>query len=220
MRGRAVRANTRPMAMRRTTTFVTALAAAVLLVGCSDANSPSGSGPTAPTPTPEVAVAWANAVCTASTDLRASVQSAGATLEAGLSGSASSLEQTKEEVRGQVDAVQESAASLARTLSGVPVGADPQMAVLNELETASRGALAAVDKIRAAAAQVADAQTLAEVTAGLEALKAAVAEAATGLRTYLETLRTTVGPGQQAAQESFGKAPACQELTASVTASP
>jgi uncharacterized phage infection (PIP) family protein YhgE len=166
-----------------------------------------------------VAVAWANAVCTASTDLRASVQNAGTALRNDLTGSPS-LEQAKAEVRGHAEAVQQSAANLARTLSGVPVGADDQLAVLNELEGASRQAQAAVEKVRAAAGQVAGAQTAAELTAGLATLKSAVTETAAGLKTYLESLRSTDGPGRQAAQQSFGAAPACQELTASATASP
>jgi hypothetical protein len=199
-------------------TIVIALAAA-LFAGCGDANSPSDSGSAVPTPTPDAAVAWANAVCSASTGLRASVQEAGAALEGDLSGSGSSLEETKAEMRGHADAVKESAAELARTLSGVPVGAD-QLAVVNELETASRGAQAAADQIRAAAGQVADAQTAAELTAALTALKSAVTETAAGVRTYLESLRGTVGAGEQAVQDSFGVAPACQELAASAPSSP
>jgi hypothetical protein len=220
MRGCEVRANTRPMAKSRTTTIVLSLAAAALLAGCSDANSTSGSGSAGPTPTPDAAVAWANAVCSASTGLRASVQDAGAALDGDLSGSASSLEQAKAEVRGHVDAVQQSAADLARTLSAVPVGADSQLPVLTELETASRGAQAAVDQLRAAAGQVADAQTAAELTAGLAMLRSALTDTADGLATYLESLRGTVGAGEQAARDSFGAAPACQEVTASATASP
>jgi hypothetical protein len=220
MRGGEARGNTQPMAMSRTTTIVLALSAAVLLAGCSDADSTSGSGSAGPTPAPDAAVAWANAVCTASTDLQASVQDAAAALETDLSGPVTSVDQAKAEVRGHAEAVQQSAAALARTLSGAPVGADQQSAVLTELETASRGAQAAVDQVRTAAGQVADAQTAAELTAGLSTLKSAVTDTAAGLKSYLASLRGTVGAGEQAAKESFGAAPACQELTASATASP
>jgi hypothetical protein len=208
------------MALSRITTIALGLSAAVILAGCSDSNSAGDSGSASPTPSPGVAVAWANAVCTASIDLRTSIQEAGKALEPALSGSATSLAETQKEVRAQADAVQQSAANLARTLSGVPVGADPQMPVLSELEAASRGAQAAIEQLRAAAGQVADAQTTAELTAALTTLKSTLTASAQGLATYLASLRGTVGAGEQAAQESFGSAPACQELSASATASP
>jgi hypothetical protein len=214
------RANTPPMAISRTTTIVLALSAAVLLAGCGKANSASGSGSAGPTSTPDSTVAWANSVCTASVELRTSVHDAGAALNSDLSAPVTSVEQAKAEVRGHADAVQQSAANLARTLSGAPVGAVEQSAVLNELETASRGAQAAVDQVRAAAGQVADAETAAEVSAGLAALKSTVAATAAGVRTYLESLSGTVGSGEQAVRDSFGAAPVCQELTASAKASP
>jgi len=207
------------MAMTRTTRIAVTLAAAVILTGCGDAEPASNSGSSSAAPTPGAAVAWANAVCTASSDLQASVQEAGAALE-DASVSAGTVEQTQAEVRDQADAVQQSAASLARTLSGVPVGSDPQLAVLNELETASRAAQAGIEQLRTAAAQVADAKTAEELSTALATLKSTLTATANGVRAYLTSLRSTVGVGEQAVKESFGSAPACREFTASATASP
>ena len=208
------------MAMSRTALIALTLAAAVALTGCSDNDPASTAGSASAAPTPEAAVAWANAVCTASADLRTSVQEAGAALEPGASASAGTLEQTQAAVRDHADAVQQSAASLARTLSGVPVGSDPQLAVLNELETASRAAQAGVERLRAAAAQVADAKTTEELKAALTNLKSTLTATADGVAAYLASLSGTVGVGEQAVKDSFGAAPACREFTASATASP
>jgi hypothetical protein len=207
------------MATSRTTLIALALAAAVMLAGCSDTDSTSNTASASPAPTPEAAVAWANAVCTASIDLRTTVQEASAALGSGASGSPTTLEQTQAEVRDHADAVQQSAASLARTLSGVPVGSDPQLAVLNELETASRAAQAGIERLRAAAAQVADAKTTEELTAAMATLKSTLTATADGVRSYLASLHSTVGVGEQAVQESFGAAPACKEFTAAASAS-
>ena len=209
------------MARFRTTTIVVALSAAVLLAGCSDSNSASGSGSGSPTPTPDAAVVWANAVCSASTDLRESVRDAREALPADRAGSATSLEQTQAEVSDHVDAVKQSAAALAGTLAGVPVGSGPQAAETRQkLETASRGAQAAVEELRAAAGQVAEAQTAAELTTALATLRSALTGTADDLATYLESLRTTVSGREQVARDTFGAAPACQDLIASPTASP
>jgi hypothetical protein len=208
------------MAMSRTTSTVLAMSTAVLLAGCSDADSTVGPEPGSPAPTPDAAVVWANSVCSASTDLQASVRDAGDALQSDLSPPAPSLEQAKAEMRGHVDALRQSAAALAGTLSGMPAGADAQSAVRSELETASQGAQAAVEQLRTAAGQVAEAQTASELAAGLATLKSALTRTAAGLTTYLESLRGTVGAREQAARDSFGAAPACQELTASPTASP
>src|SRR4051812_17156057 len=93
------------MATSRTTLIALALAAAVVLAGCSDTDSTSNTASASPAPTPGAAVAWANAVCTASIGLRTSVQEARTALESGASGSPATLEQTQAEVRDHADAV-------------------------------------------------------------------------------------------------------------------
>jgi hypothetical protein len=78
---------------------------------------------------------------------------------------------------------------------------------------------AAVEDLRAAAGQVAEAQTASELTAALATLRFALAGTADDLAAYPESPRTTVSGGEQVG-DTFGAAPACQDLSASAAASP
>jgi hypothetical protein len=203
------------MALFRTTAIAFALSSTVLLAGCNDSNSAPGSGSGSPTPTPGAAVAWASSVCSASTELQASVQDADKALQVHSSSPATSLDQARAEVGDHVAAVQQSAASLRSALSAVPTGVDPQWAaVQQQLQTASKRAQGAVDQLGAAAGQVANAQTAADVATSLATLKAGLVGTAHDLATYLESLRGTVNGGERAVRNAFDAAPACQGLTA------
>ena len=210
------------MVLSRANAVVAALSSAVLLAGCGSSDSPPASESAGPTPMPtqtqSAAVTWADGVCLATTDLRDSVR-AGEALQIDPSSGATSVDQARAQVRERVTAVQQSAAALKSALSALPAGADPQVtAAQQQLQTASGRAQAAVDQLGAAATQVADAGTAAEIARALVNLKAALSGTANDLATYLETLRGAVNSGEQALRDTFGAAPACQELAVSATA--
>jgi phage shock protein A len=143
------------------------------------------------------------------------MQAVGGELQVQPSGSTTSLDQMRTEVRGRVTAVQQSAASPDSALSAVPAEADPELAAARpELQTASQRAQSAVEQLGAAVGKVADAGTAAEAAAGLPGLKAALTGTANDLQAYLESLRTTVNGGEEAIRSSFGAAPACKDVAA------
>jgi methyl-accepting chemotaxis protein len=208
------------MAMTRTIALFVALSSAVLLAGCGDSKSPSDSASGAPTQTSTQAAAgtWANGVCSASADLRASVRN-GQALQLDPGSSSTSLDQAKTQVRDRVTAVQQAAASLKSALKDVPEGADPQVtAAQQQLQTDSERVQTAVDQLGAAAGQVGAASTAIELAKALAAFKAALTATANDLETYVRSLRSTVNSTEQSLKNAFGAAPACQQLSASPTA--
>jgi hypothetical protein len=213
------------MVLSRATAIVVALCSAALITGCGESGPGSRSesgGPTAmPTPTRDAATAWADSVCSASTELRKSVQEVGEALKVNSSGSTTSLDQARTQVRDRVATVQQSAASLDSTLSAVPAGTDPELqAAQQQLKTASQRAQDKVGQLGAAAAQLADASTPPDTAASLVTMKAALTGTANDLASYRESLHVTVNGGTQVVRDAFGSAPACQDLTASTAASP
>jgi hypothetical protein len=208
------------MALSRTVAIVVTVSAAVLLGGCSDAD-PAPQSPavaSAPMPAADAGVTWAGGVCSASTDLRTSVAGVGDAVKVDPSASATSLDSVRMQVRDSVTAVQRSAASLDSALSAVPEGADAELATAQQqLRTASRQAQDSVDQLGAAAEQVANAGSAAELAADLPPLKAALTAAADDLAAYGASLRGTINGGEQAVRNAFGAAPACRQVDPTAT---
>jgi uncharacterized phage infection (PIP) family protein YhgE len=207
------------MALSRTTVVV-ALCSAVLLAGCGGSEPSSDPGPGGPiptlSPTPDAAVAWADDVCSASTELQTSLRQVGESLHIDPSASATSLDQARAQVSDRVTAVQQSATSLNTALTAAPAGADPQLAeAQQQLQTASQRAQTGVDHLGEVAGELAKAQTANQVATGLVTLTTAFTAAAADVGTYLDSLRGMVGSREQAIQKAFGAAPACTNLAPS-----
>jgi ABC-type transporter Mla subunit MlaD len=210
------------MTLSRATTIVV-LGSALLLAGCSDSDSGSDTGSTSaateptPTPTSAAAIAWADGVCSASTELQESVRAVRGTLQ--FDPSTASLGQARQQVRDSVTAVQQAATSLGTALAASAGSGSELAAAQQELQAASQQAKQGADELGAAAGQVTDARTPAQLATNLGALKAALSGAANDLETYLATLRSTVTGGGQAVQDTFNAAPACQAAIATPTPS-
>ena len=84
-------------------------------------------------------------------------------------------------------------------------------------QTASGQARDAVDQLGAAAEQVANAGSAAELAADLPPLKAALTAAADDLAAYGASLRAVINGGEQAVRNAFGAAPACRHVDPTVT---
>lgn len=203
------------MVFSRLSIVLAMLSSAVLLAGCGGSDTASDSGPsgTASATTQDAVVTWADGVCSASADLLESVRSVGA-LQIDSSGSQTSLDHARAQVRDGVQAVQGSAKSLNQALADVPAEANPELtAARDELQAASERAHTAVDQLAEAASGVADAQSASAMATSLVALKAAATGTANDLAAYLQSLRGTLTGGGQAVQDAFAAAPACQKLT-------
>jgi hypothetical protein len=209
------------MAKSRVIAIALSLSSAVLLVGCGDSESPSTNGTSSPASTPDATVAWANGVCTASTELQASLRSADEAIKAGASSAPNAPDSVKAEVKDSVAEVHDSAANLARILSGVPGGVVPQTAQAQEqLLTAGKQAQESTDRVEAAGDKVAGASTAEELTSSVEGLKTAAETAAADLTVYLEAVRGVVAGSAEAVRYAFESAPACQSLIAPASAAP
>ncbi|MEU7907635.1 hypothetical protein [Actinoplanes sp. NPDC049118] len=208
------------MAKSRVAVIALSLSFAVLLAACGDSDTPSGNGSGSPAPTPDATVAWANAVCTATTDFEATVQSAGQAIGVEASNATTSPDSVQAQVKDSVKDVQDSAANLARTLSGIPGGVVPQTAqAQQQLLVAGQQAQQSADQLSAAGDQVAAAKTDEELASSVAALKTAATQAADGVAAYREAVRDVVVGSAEAVRYAFEAAPACQGLIASAPAS-
>jgi hypothetical protein len=95
-------------------------------------------------------------------------------------------------------------------------GPAPESPAGASAQTASGQARDAVDQLGAAAEQVANAGSAAELAADLPPLKAALTAAADDLAAYGASLRGING-GEQAVRDAFGAAPACRHVDPTVT---
>ncbi|GID93790.1 hypothetical protein ACFQFC_07120 [Amorphoplanes digitatis] len=207
------------MAQSRVTAIFLTLSSAVLLAACGDSDSPSTNGSAGPETTSDATVAWANGVCTASTELDASVQSAGDKIRA--VDASTAPDEVRSQVKSSVTEVQDAAANLARILAGKPGGVVPETAQAQEdLLVAGAAAQSSVDKLNSASDQVGDAKTPEELTSSLAGLKTAATEAATGLAAYREAVRNVAVGSAEAVKYAFQAAPACQSLIVAASASP
>ncbi|MEU4222484.1 hypothetical protein [Actinoplanes sp. NPDC026623] len=209
------------MAQSRVIAIALSLSSALLLVACGDSDTPSTNGTTSPAATSDATVAWANAVCTASTQLQTSVQSAGEAIRSGASSAGTSPDSVKDQVKDSVAEVKDSAANLTRTVSGLPGGVEPQTAQAQEqLLTAGKQAQDSADQVSAAGDQVQAAKTAEEVTASVAALKTAADKAATDLTGYFDAVRGVITGSAEAVKYAFEAAPACRPLIAPASPTP
>jgi hypothetical protein len=112
------------------------------------------------------------------------------------------------------------AVSTAVLLGGCnDAGPAPESPAVASAQTASGQARDAVDQLGAAAEQVANAGSAAELAAGLPPLKAALTATADDLAAYGASLRAVINGGEQAVRSAFGAAPACRHVDPTVTPS-
>lgn len=192
-----------------------ALAAAVLLAGCSsgsDASSASSTPPSpTPTPTPS-SVIWAGDVCVQFADVKASVAALGHNLSYDVSADASALDQIQKQLRLQVLSVADSADRLSTALKGVPVdfiAANDMVAALTKSSgdtkeavnqvTAHLDAAANAGNVMGAAAEIGQA-----VVAGKAAFEAGSA--------FVTAITDATSKAQGDLKEAFDAAPQCQGL--------
>jgi hypothetical protein len=199
-----------------------ALLAGALLAGCSDTGG--GSSPTAQASGDADAgvVAWADGVCTATTDLEAAVQEVSTGLQVDPTASGEALDRARTEVAERVGAVRVAADDLRAAVSTSPPGvlSKELAAAQDELSATADRAHAAVEELAAQGAALADAGTPAGTAAALTAAGGALAAVGTGVQTYLASLRESADSQDPVLREAFAEAPACKARKASASPSP
>lgn len=205
------------MPSSRAGALLVTVAAAALVAGCGGSNP--GEGATSAEPagsatTAAAGVVWADDVCSASSELQATVDEARGAPEVDPTGSETSLDQARTQAQEDVAAVRESASALGATLTEIPAGAEPGLVEAQEqLQTASERAQDAVDQLGTVAAEITEAETPAEITVGLGALGVALRGTAEDVSSYVDLLAATVNDGEEAVRDAFGAAPACAALS-------
>jgi hypothetical protein len=212
------------MARTRPTFVLAALFSVVSLAACGTSNGSPQSTPPAGTAAPsasaDASVAWAQGVCLASADLRASLAQLSAVPSIDPSSAATSADQVRSQVKDQAAAVRQSAASLQTALTALPAGGDPDVvAAQQQLQTAAQRAQQSVAQLGDAAGKVTDSTTAGTLARSLVSLKGALRGTAADVSAYLDSLRASVGSGKAAVHGAFAGAPACAAAAAPATSS-
>ncbi|GAA3383603.1 hypothetical protein GCM10020369_10080 [Cryptosporangium minutisporangium] len=189
--------------------MLTVSSCALLLSGCGESTTPSETEPST-----TAAVAWADGVCAASADLRASVRS-GQTLQLAPAGSRASLDEARTQVRDRVAETRQSAAALNTAVTAVPpeAGAEVEEAQ-RQLAAQADDVRMEVDQLGTAADEVAAANSARAMGTALVGVKNALSDAAREVTALVGLLRDTTTGAGQSVRDAFGAAPACQKLDA------
>jgi hypothetical protein len=188
--------------------LVAAAAATVLFAGCAgDGDEPPAATSAVPvSPASTVAPAesvesWADDVCTASEQLRATVRDVSAAVPVEVAGDTTARDQARQVLSDRVAAVGEAARSLGTAVTSLPPDADPTVvAAKNELQVASAYAEEAVTGVRAAAEKVTGAADAGAAAAAVPGVSTAVATARAAVAAYGDALRAMVNSADTAAR--------------------
>jgi hypothetical protein len=199
---------------RATTSYaVAALLALSALTACG--SSGTGTGTTTPTPTPST-VAWAQGVCTSATDLKTSVEALGTSLSVDIGSGTSVLDQLKDQLGPQVDAVKTDVADLSSAIGAVPAGSDPSVQAAADQLAAARAALeSSAAGIQTAAAGFQSASGLADRLTALKDVVSAAGAAKDDVAGLATALQGVAQSGSDAAKDAFAQAPACEPFRSS-----
>lgn len=204
--------------MTRTAVALTAMLA-LTLAGCSQASEDDP----VPTPTPtateqagdseSAGTQWAEGVCVATSDLQASIDQLGTSVEIDPTSLSDALDQVRDQVSTQAEAVTMDVEALGEAVTAVPDDLDPTVAAAAEDLQSDRQALAdAVNDLQAAVAGLTgadDAVAAARELPGVVEALAVTRVQATALRGSLQELSTA---GSDALRAAFANADACGDL--------
>jgi hypothetical protein len=181
------------------------------LAACSsdDADSP-GDAPEA-----SAGAVWAGDVCSAMTDLEASLQDLGQGLDVSL-GSGDAVDQLKTQVGEQADAVEGDLEALASAVSDVPDDADADVTdAAADLDAQRADLKTSVEAVESAAAAVADADSAPALATAISAATTAVKTASDDFTAYVSSLETAATTGADSVQAAFDDAPECAAYVSS-----
>ena len=192
---------------------VAALLALSALTACG--SSGSGSDTATPTPTPS-GVAWAQDVCSSATELKGSVEALGTSLSVDVGSGTSVLDQLKEQLGPQVDAVKADVGDLSTAIGAVPTGSDPGVqAAAAELASAKAALESSASAVQTAAQGFQSANGVVDRVAALGDVVTAAGTAKDDVASLATALKGVASSGSDSAKEAFAQAPACEPFRSS-----
>lgn len=199
--------------MKHVSTAAVGLAALLALTACGSSGSGSES-PAASTPAVSDTVAWAGSVCQRTDELKASVDAIGTSISVDPGADATALDQIKEQLTPQVEAVKGDVVDLAGVLAEVPAGSDPAVAAAAESLTAARTALqTSSDALKASVQTFQDAQGPANRLLALKDVVTSFGTVKTDAEAFTAALKAVGTSTDAAVKDAFAQAPECSAYT-------
>jgi hypothetical protein len=190
---------------------VLSTAVVALVLGMAACSSDDGTG----TPEASAGAAWAGGVCSAMTDLEASLKDLGQGLDVTM-GSGDAVDQFKSQVSEQVDTVKADLDALATAASDVPADASSDVtAEASDLETQRADLETSVGDVDTAISAVTDADSAPALATSVASASTAIKAAADDLSTYVSSLESAASSGADSVQAAFDAAPECAAYTKS-----
>lgn len=188
-----------------------ALIIVLALAACSSDDADSAGD----APETSAGAVWAGGVCSAMTDLEASLQDLGQGLEVNV-GSGDAVDQLKTQVGEQVDAVEGDLEALASAVSDVPDDADADVTdAAADLDARRADLKTSLEDVQSAAAAVADADSASALATAISATTTAVKAASDAYTAYVSSLETAATTGADSVQAAFDEAPECAAYVSS-----
>ena len=190
---------------------VMSTAAVALVFGLAACSSDDGAG----TPEASAGASWAGGVCSAMTDLEASLNDLGQGLDVTL-GSGDAIDQFKSQVSEQVDTVKADLDALGNAASDVPADASSDItAEASDLQSQRDDLEAAVSDAETAVSAVTDADSAPALATSVASATSAVKAAADEFSSYVSSLESAASTGADSVQAAFDEAPECAAYTES-----
>ena len=174
-----------------------------------------GSDDGGDSPEATAGASWAGDVCSAMTDLDASLKGLGQGLDVNV-GSGDAVDQLKTQVGEQADKVEGDLQALASAVSDVPTDVgDDISGEAADLEAQGDDLKASVADVESAVAAVADADSASAFATALTAATTAVQAALDDVADYTSSLSTAATSGADSVQAAFNDAPECAAYVSS-----
>jgi hypothetical protein len=201
--------------MKHVSTAAVGLAALLALTACGSSSDGGSETSAASTPAVSDTVAWAGSVCQRADELKASVDAVGTSISVDPGADATALDQIKEQLAPQVEAVKGDVVDLAGALAEVPAGSDPAVAAAAESLTAARGSLeTSADALKASAQTFQDAQGPANRLLALKDVVASFGTVKTDAEAFAAALKAVGTSTDAAVKDAFAQAPECSAYVA------
>lgn len=174
----------------------------------------TASSPAASSPAASDAVAWAGGVCQRADELQASVDALGSSISVDPGSDGTALDQIKEQLQPQVEAVKGDVVDLAGALAAVPAGSDPAVAAAAEGLTAAKTTLeSSADALKTAAQTFQDAEGVANRVLALKEVGTAFGTVKTDAAAFTTALKGVGTSTEAAVKDAFAQAPECSAYT-------
>jgi hypothetical protein len=195
--------------MKHVSTAAVGLAALLALTACGSSGSGSETS-AASTPAVSDTVAWAGSVCQRTDELEASGDAIGTSISVDPGADATALDQIKEQLTPQVEAVKGDVVDLAGVLAEVPAGSDPAVAAAAESLTAARTTLqTSSDALKASVQTFQDAQGPANRLLALKDVVTSFGTVRTDSEAFTAALKAVGTSTDAAVKDAFAQAPEC-----------